>query len=719
LRTASTFDFSAPTPNFAKIFPLHFDPLSRIIPPQLAAGEKISRKAEQKAAFAHLTSVYELPILTKGAKNMKPLVLLLSILLIVPGVATAIPDPAAVYCTEQGYEYENGVCIFPDGSECGAWQYYCNCEPNGIGCWQGDFNCGFPCRELSCREAGQFVSIGKCCSGLAEIPRIEAYDDQCNLVGWLGWVFLCSDCGNGICESWESICNCPQDCAPVHNTTQDTYHETIQAAIDNAFDGDTVIVADGTYTGEGNRDIDFLGKAITVRSQHGPENCIIDCNATRWDPHRAFYFHSEEGQDSVVDGFTIINGYMWEGGAILCNRDSNPTISNCRLAHNSGEHLAGAIYCRDSSSTISNCTIWRNSSGELGGGIYCGWGGSPKITNCTITSNSSGDRGGGFACWQSSPIITGCTISDNTAVGKGGAVYCEETHPTINSSTITGNSAYLYGGGIYCDYHTEPTIMNCTITENWADYAGGGIYCNDRRLTITNGILWDNFPDQMYAIADNYPSAVYSNIQDSWAGQGNIDADPRFVEAGYWDMNGVWVEGDYHLLEDSPCVDAGDPNYVPGPNETDLDGNPRVIGGRIDIGAYEYIQPILAEVDINPKTFNLSSKGRWIMCLIRLPEDYNVADIDPNSVLLEDEIEANSLQVNGQVAIVKFSRSEAQDILEAGQLELTVSGELVDGTIFEGTDTITVIDRGGPKPAKYQRPAVGSYKTGAKPHKTN
>ena len=117
------------------------------------------------------------------------------------------------------------------------------------------------------------------------------------------------------------------------------------------------------------------------------------------------------------------------------------------------------------------------------------------------------------------------------------------------------------------------------------------------------------------------------------------------------------------------------------------------------MGAYEYTPPIPAEVDIKPKTLNLKSKGNSITCRIQLPEDYNVADIDPNTVLLEEQIPADWLRLNGQAAMVKFSRQALQQILAdletPAEAELLVTGQLTDGTIFEGTDTITVINKGG------------------------
>ena len=118
-------------------------------------------------------------------------------------------------------------------------------------------------------------------------------------------------------------------------------YPAIQAAIDVAVGGDTILVADGVYTGEGNRDIDFKGKAVTIRSENGPNNCIIDCNGTKANPHRGFYFHSGEDANSIIDGFTITNGYApliivdWyatsPGGGIYCE-GSSPTVTNCTSA---------------------------------------------------------------------------------------------------------------------------------------------------------------------------------------------------------------------------------------------------------------------------------------------------------------------------------------------------------------------------------------------------
>ena len=124
---------------------------------------------------------------------------------------------------------------------------------------------------------------------------------------------------------------------------------TIQAGIDASVNGDTVLVADGTYTGSGNKNLDYEGKAIVVMSENLADVTVIDCE----DSGRGFYFHSGESSDSKLEGFTIINGDSGYGGGIYCCDSSSPTISHCMVSHCTADY-AGGIYMHDSSPTITN-----------------------------------------------------------------------------------------------------------------------------------------------------------------------------------------------------------------------------------------------------------------------------------------------------------------------------------------------------------------------------
>jgi len=208
-------------------------------------------------------------------------------------------------------------------------------------------------------------------------------------------------------------------------------YTTIQAAINDANNFDMVIVADGTYTGVGNRDIDFLGKAITVRSANGPENCIIDCQ----DSGRGFYFHNNESPDSVLDGLTITNGdvddYISLGGGIRID-SSSPTIKNCVISDNSadsylGVAAGGGISLTESLSLIDNCIISNNSvwaffeeDGQTaGGGIFLGMGDAATIRNCVIAGNRSLEGTGGGIEGSIASVITNCIIIGNLSTGWG------------------------------------------------------------------------------------------------------------------------------------------------------------------------------------------------------------------------------------------------------------------------------------------------------------
>jgi photosystem II stability/assembly factor-like uncharacterized protein len=344
----------------------------------------------------------------------------------------------------------------------------------------------------------------------------------------------------------------------------------IQEAIDGACDGDTIIVRDGTYTGAGNKNLDFRGKAITLRSEHGPANCIIDCE----NDGRGFYFHSGETSASVIEGFTIMHG------------------------HTSG--VGGGINCESSSPTIANCVI-RDNSADNGGGIRCN-ASSPAITKCTISGNSATAYGGGIASNSSSPVITACVISGNSA-DYGGAISCSgPSTPIITNCSVVGNSAD-FGGGISCS-DTSLQITNCTISGNVANTLGGGISSGvSSTSTLVNCILWDNSAPQGHELSLRtaaYPSSVtidYSDVMNgqtdiyresgctlNW-GSGNIDSAPLFVQSGQWN-GGSWVDGDYHLALGSPCVDVGTATGAPA---NDIDDNLRPLGNGFDMGSDEYV----------------------------------------------------------------------------------------------------------------------------------
>ncbi|MGA2093763.1 MAG: hypothetical protein ABSH16_10210 [Sedimentisphaerales bacterium] len=279
-------------------------------------------------------------------------------------------------------------------------------------------------------------------------------------------------------------------------------YSTIQSAINAASNGDIVIVADGNYTGDGNRNITFEGKAITVKSQNGPLNCTIDCEESRESPGCGFDFNNSESRNSVLEGFTIINGYgqlhqdYYAGGAIYCE-GSGPTIRRCILKNNTND---------------------KTSEDTDGGAIACYSGAEPLIENCIISNNQS-YWSGGISISESSPTIWNCIISGNSA-NYGGAIV-------------------LWGTNIF----------NCTIVNNSADTDGGGIYSIASTQTIINCILWGN-GDDLYGC-----SATYSCIEDNDSGAGNIHSDPCFVSG---------PQGDLYLSQiaagqssNSPCIDAG------------------------------------------------------------------------------------------------------------------------------------------------------------------
>jgi len=274
---------------------------------------------------------------------------------------------------------------------------------------------------------------------------------------------------------------------------------TIQAGIDAAADGDTVLVADGTYTGPGNREIDFLGKAITLRSENGAENCIVD-GENVW---QLFTLDNYEGETTVLDGITIANGRRNFGGG-LSGSNVAPTIRNCIFRDNHSTNYGGAIYVYGPGCTIVDCRFEGNTA-PYGAGIYCP--GTCEIVGCTFEGNEA--FSGAVITLNGSQVVEDCLIlnstgdairsygtnriSGNTISGttRGRGITSDGT-VTIRDNIISGNSCDLDGAGIHCiGYHA--TITGNIITDNVnEERTGGGLYFGAERGTIQGNLISGN-----------------------------------------------------------------------------------------------------------------------------------------------------------------------------------------------------------------------------------
>ena len=242
------------------------------------------------------------------------------------------------------------------------------------------------------------------------------------------------------------------------------------------------------------------------------------------------------------------------------------------------------------------------------------------------------------------------------------------------------------------NFNNNPVLTNCTFAGNSASAISISHFST---LTVTSCIFWGNTEGAISAIDSVTVIVTYSDVQGGWDGIGNIDTDPLFVD--------VTVD-DYRLLPASPCIDAGDPDYVAIPNETDLDGSPRVVNGRIDMGAYERSSSISLEVGISPDTINLKSQGKYITALLTFSEGCNVADVDVATILLQEQIQPLDwvwYDEEENLLMVRFDREDVQAVLSVGNnVDVKITGSFFDGTPFEGTGVVKVINQGGGKKPK-------------------
>jgi parallel beta-helix repeat protein len=334
---------------------------------------------------------------------------------------------------------------------------------------------------------------------------------------------------------------------------------TIQAAITSAADHDRIVLTAGTFTGTGNRDVDFLGKGVTVTSQSGPEVTVIDCE----EGGRGFIFQNGEGATSVLSGITIENGLLTEnillGGAILCD-GASPTIDGNIFRSNTGPSGGGAIACNNSANpAITDNLIADNMAGTFyaddGGGIWIENSSSPVVMDNVISGNS-GQKGGGIYCtWSTSPQITGNLISNNGAVNEGGGIWCDAMNVVIADNIIYHNQANG-GGGLWVG-RGPAEISDNTMCENNANGTGGlyisgsAFNCTVSRTIVAfstsgDGILSGD--GATFTCCLVYGNAGTNDLSFGVDGGNNLFVDPQFC--------GVMGSAILTLQSDSPCIPA-------------------------------------------------------------------------------------------------------------------------------------------------------------------
>ncbi len=496
----------------------------------------------------------------------------------------------------------------------------------------------------------------------------------------------------------------------------------IQDAVDAASPGDEVVVTNGTYASGGvavygtatNRVA--VTKPLNVHTANGPASATIAGDI----PGGIRCVYLTNG--ASISGFILTGGgtissivisndynYQENGGGLWCagsdSRASNcvivgcwayntgggvfgGTLYNCSLANNSASQGGGA-----SGSVLYNCGLNGNTASIGGGGVYQG-----TLSNCVVTTNSASE-GGGIAF----STATDCTFWGNTANTGGGI-----DGGNAGSCIFIGNRAnYFGGGGAAC------TLQNCTLYGNFAQQGGGGASGIDfggytAVCTIFNSILVSNIcvgTPNFNSTNCTLNSCCTAPLPSS--GSNNITANPLFVDQ--FNLN-------FRLQSNSPCIDAGNGLFVPsGP---DLDGNPRVVGASIDIGAYEFqglpapVAPYITVQPTNQSVFVGSNVTFVVFASGTTPLTYqwrfngtNLAGANGNVFLLANAQLTNSgsysVAVSNSVGFV-ISSNAVLTVNTTAQIAPFITGQPTNQTAVVGSNAMFTVLAGGTSPLRFQ-----------------
>lgn len=373
-------------------------------------------------------------------------------------------------------------------------------------------------------------------------------------------------------------------------TTWHTAATNIQAAVDYASSGDTVLVSNGIYNA-GTRISTYIvltrlivTNAVTVRSVNGPQETEIHGSAASGgdvgpDAVRCVYL----ADGAYLIGFTLATGYTAQatyygderprhgGGAYL---DHGGIIEDCIVRNCRALGAGGGVFC-ERGGTVLDTEVCHNHATSKGGGIGFYKGGS--ASRCRIHENTVNVDGGGVSFNFGGQGLFGCTVWSNRALyADGGAVDIYASSPTIRNCLIYGNTAGSHGGAVRSSQST-PTIQSTTIYGNAAD-TGGGVYSGfDDMHNVKSCILYSNSATLGQNYYDHTGIMYLSHcctVPMPPLGEFNLTNEPGWFAP---------EQGDFHLTAQSPCIDAG--GMEPWMNSaSDGDGDPRVFNGTNDIG---------------------------------------------------------------------------------------------------------------------------------------
>ena len=355
-------------------------------------------------------------------------------------------------------------------------------------------------------------------------------------------------------------------------TTSDEPLKTIKCALSKIYadslNQNTIFLSPGIYSTETTGEI-FPIEWSNYVSLDGisEEQTILDANDE--DRVMEFYYVSA----ASIENITVRNGHCSYGGGIHCYNSSPSFVSITAI-----DNTNFGIFCTNNSDpNLENIMV----TGNFGGGIYCEYNSNPILENVTVTGNS----GKGIYCRENSnPNMKNVTVIGNIGIGiycrsssnpsmenvtivgnNGGGIYCNNSDPIFTNVIIAGNSASDFGGGVFCINNSNPVFVNVTITGNSAGNNGGGIFCwNNSYSSLSNCIMWNNSPQEIYFYQSEAPNEITISFSDIQGGLDGIETNGNGSVNWFESINidPLFADSLFHLDPLSPCIDRGNPQYV-------------------------------------------------------------------------------------------------------------------------------------------------------------